>query len=118
MPPPPHIARVPPPQPPAPLSHRSKSDPMAVLYLQEQHGLAWSEVGRTDVVANNLSEQRWRGLACWPDDGCGLVQSSLALCALRLVAGVVQRVAAGWPACMLAHAPLHGAALRLACMPP
>ncbi|KAL4445388.1 hypothetical protein ABPG77_011213 [Micractinium sp. CCAP 211/92] len=33
----------------------SKSDPLAVLLVGDPHGRTWSEVGRTDVVANSLN---------------------------------------------------------------
>lgn len=57
--------------PASPPRVRSKSDPLAVLLVGDPHGSTWSEVGRTDVVANSLSEllgggggggrRRWRG---------------------------------------------------------
>lgn len=42
--------------PPNALLPCSKSDPLAVLLVGDPHGSAWSEAGRTDVVANSLSE--------------------------------------------------------------
>ena len=39
---------------------RSKSDPMAVLLVGDPRGTSWSEVARTDVVANSLGEAQGR----------------------------------------------------------
>ncbi|KAL4428006.1 hypothetical protein ABPG75_002095 [Micractinium tetrahymenae] len=42
----------------------SKSDPMAVLLVGDPHGSSWSEVGRTDVVANSLNPDFRQPLVC------------------------------------------------------
>ena len=35
----------------------SKSDPMCVVYVQQQSSLAWQEYGRTEVLQNTLNPE-------------------------------------------------------------
>eukprot|EP00803_Ostreobium_quekettii_P007428 evm.model.scf_3620.1 EVM.evm.TU.scf_3620.1 scf_3620:9911-12475(-) len=59
----------------------SLSDPMAVLFKRAQTGM-WEEVGRTEVVANNLSE--WQPLSLHPcvacSDHCNLAEGTNVCC--------------------------------------